>query len=214
MTVRKSLFHANGHGAATVTAGSRSAQAVEHWDSYIDAAGILRALGCGHWSGDLVEFGCGYGTFTISAAQRVSGTVHALDMDPLMVAATKWRVARLGLKNVFVEQRDFIATGCGREPRSASSALLFNILEFEDPVGLLKEAHRVLRSGGLVGVIHWNVDRRIANRPLRNIRPRPDIQPRPEQCRAWGELAGLRWVRDAGLPLGSPRHWGMVLEKP
>ena len=196
------------YGAAAVTTGGRNAQAVEQWDSYIDAAGILRALGCGHWSGDLIEFGCGYGTFTISAAQRVSGTVHALDIDPLMVAATKWRVARLGLKNVVVEQRDFVAMGCGREPRSASSALLFNILEIEDPVGLLKEAHRVLRSGGLVGVIHWNVDIRIANRPLLK------IQPRPEQCRAWGELAGLRWVRDAGLPLGSPRHWGMVLEKP
>jgi SAM-dependent methyltransferase len=207
-TVRKSLFDADVPGRAALMTVGHSTQAVEQWDSYIDAAGILRALGCGHWSGDLIEFGCGYGTFTISAAQRVSGTVHALDIDPLMVAATKWRVARLGLKNVVVEQRDFVATGCGREPGSASSALLFNVLKIEDPVGLLKEAHRALRSGGLVGVIHWNFDVRIAKRPLL------DIQPRPEQCRAWGEQAGLRWVRDAGLPLGSQRHWGMVLEKP
>ena len=206
MTVRKSLFDVDGHGAAAVTTGRRNAQAVEQWDSYIDAAGILRALGCGHWSGDLIEFGCGYGTFTISAAQRVSGTVHALDIDPLMVAATKWRVARLGLKNVVVEQRDFVATGCGREPRSASSALLFNILEIEDPVGLLKEAHRVLRRGGQVAIIHWNYDVRTPRGPPLNIRPRP------EQCRAWGKEAGLRWVRDVGLPR-SPWHWGMLLER-
>src|SRR6202051_4044108 len=89
MTVRKSLFDANGHGGAAVTTKGRSTQAVEQWDSYIDAAGILRALGCGHWSGDLIEFGCGYGTFTISAAQRVSGTVQAVELDPLMVGASK-----------------------------------------------------------------------------------------------------------------------------
>ena len=181
---------------------------VEPWDSYLDAAGILRALGFSRWSGDIIEFGCGYGTFTISAARRMAGTVYALDMDPLMVAATKWRVARLGLKNVVVEQRDCVAAGCGRGPQSAGSALLFNFLHIEDPVALLKEARRVLRRGGLVGVIHWDCD-------VRTLRgPPPNIQPRPEQYRSWGEAAGLRWVRDAGLPLGSPWHWGMVLERP
>jgi SAM-dependent methyltransferase len=171
---------------------------VEPWDSYLDAAGILRALGFSRWSGDIVEFGCGYGTFTISAARRMAGTVYALDTDPLMVAATKWRVARLGLKNVVVEQRDCVAAGCGRGPQSAGSALLFNFLHIEDPIALLKEARRVLRRGGLVGVIHWYCD----------------VRTRPEQCRSWGEAAGLRWVGDAGLPLGSPRQWGMVLERP
>jgi hypothetical protein len=42
--------------------------------------------------------------------------------------------------------------------------------------------------------------------------PSLDIRPRPEQCRAWGKQAGLRWVRDQALP-GSPWHWGMLLEK-
>src|ERR1700692_4775815 len=48
----QALFDANGRGAAAVTTGGRSTQAVEQWDSHIDAAGILRALGCGHWIGD------------------------------------------------------------------------------------------------------------------------------------------------------------------
>jgi SAM-dependent methyltransferase len=190
-----------------VTKGRDSGMpAVEQWESYFDAAGILEFIGCRHLSGDAIEFGCGYGTFTIAAAQSVLGTVYALDIDPLMVAATAARVAQAGLKNVVVEQRDFVTQGCGRKPQSASLALLFNILHIEDPVGLLREAHRVIRLGGLVGVIHWNYDVRTPRGPPLSIRPRP------EQCRAWGEEAGLRWVRDGSLP-GSPWHWGMVLER-
>jgi SAM-dependent methyltransferase len=181
--------------------------AAEQWESYFDPAGILESLGCRNLSGDAVEFGCGYGTFTIAAAQRVLGTVYALDIDPLMVAAAAARVSHMGLKNVIVEQRDFVATGCGREPQSTCLALLFNILHIEDPVGLLKEAHRVLRPAGLIGVIHWRHDVPTPRGPTLGIRPRP------EQCRAWAEEAGLQWVRDQVLP-GSPWHWGMVLQRP
>jgi SAM-dependent methyltransferase len=181
--------------------------AVEQWESYFNAAGVLESLGCRDLSGDAVEFGCGYGTFTIPAAQRLSGTLHAIDIDPLMVAATAARISQAGLRNVVVAQRDFVMDGCGRAPQTARLALLFNILHIEDPVGLLKEAHRILQPGGLVGVIHWNFDERTPRGPPL------DIRPRPEQCRTWGEEAGLRWVRDAGLP-GSPWHWGMVLERP
>jgi SAM-dependent methyltransferase len=179
----------------------------EQWESYFDAAGILESLCCRQLSGDAVEFGCGYGTFTIPAAQRIVGTLHAIDIDPLMVAATAARVSRMGLQNVSVEQRDFVAQGCGREPQTLSLALLFNILHIEDPVGLLLEAHRVLRPGGFAAVIHWNYDERTPRGPPLNIRPRP------EQGRIWGQQAGLRWVRDDRLP-GSPWHWGMVLERP
>lgn len=93
---------------------------VEQWESYFDAAGILESLGCNHLSGDAIEFGCDYGAFTILAAQRLSGTVYALDIDPFMVAATLARVSQADLKNVVVEQRDFLVDGCGRAPRSAS----------------------------------------------------------------------------------------------
>ncbi len=43
--------------------------AAEQWESYFDPAGILKSLGCRGLNGDVVEFGCGYGTFTIPAAQ-------------------------------------------------------------------------------------------------------------------------------------------------
>jgi ribosomal protein L11 methylase PrmA len=48
----------------------------------------LERLKCGDLPGNVVEFGCGYGTFTIAAARRASGIVDALDIDPSMVSAT------------------------------------------------------------------------------------------------------------------------------
>jgi len=180
--------------------------AIGQWESYFDAAGVLESLGCRDLSGDAIEFGCGYGTFTISAAQRISGTLHALDIDALMVDTTAARVSQAGLQNVIVEQRDFVTEGCGRESDSASFVMLFNILHVEDPVSLLTEAFRVLCPGGMAAIIHWNHEHTPRGPPL-------DIRPQPEQCRAWGEQAGLRWVRDQALP-GSPWHWGLVLEKP
>jgi SAM-dependent methyltransferase len=122
---------------------------VEQWESYFDVAGILDSLGCRIMDGDAVEFGCGYGTFTIPLARRIVGTVFALDIDPIMVAATAARALQVGLKNIVIEERDFIVRGCGRESGSVSLVLLFNILHIENPVSLLAEAHRVLRKGAL-----------------------------------------------------------------
>jgi SAM-dependent methyltransferase len=179
---------------------------VEQWESYFDVAGVLDSFGCRAVIGDAVEFGCGYGTFTIPLAQRINGRVFALDIDPLMVAATAARAREAHLQNTIIEQRDFVTRGCGRESGSTSLALLFNILHIEDPVKLLKETQRVLRIGGQADIIHWIHDARSPRGPPL------DIRPKPEQCRAWGEQAGLQWVRDQTLP-GSPWHWGMVLEK-
>src|ERR1700742_1266043 len=122
--------------------------AVEQWESYFDVVGILDSLGCRDSTGDVIEFGCGYGTFTIPLAHRNPGTIFALDIEPDMVAATVARALHAGLKNIIVEQRDFVARGCGRESESAGLVLLFNILHIEDPVSLLKEARRVLGPGG------------------------------------------------------------------
>ena len=181
--------------------------AAEQWESYFDPVGILESLGCFRSSGDIVEFGCGYGTFTIPAAQRTVGTVFALDIEPFMVEATTLRAAQADLRNVVVEQRDFVVEGSGRAPYSVSFVLLFNILHIEESGALLREAFRILHPGGRLGITHWNHDARTPRGPPLAIRPHP------QQCRSWGERAGFKWSLDASLP-GSPWHWGMVMERP
>ena len=180
---------------------------LEVWEAFFDPDSVLQALGCGPLPGDVVDFGCGYGGFTIAAARQVSGTVYALDIDPAMVRATNARVAQAAVRNVVVQERDFVTEGCGRPDGSVSLVMLFNILHTEDPMALLHEAHRVLVPGGIAAVIHWRRDVQTPRGPPLEIRPDP------AQCAAWGERAGLRCLGMTHLPR-SPWHWGMALQRP
>lgn len=177
-----------------------------YWRSFFNPTCILGKLDCAGTC-DVVEFGCGYGLFTIPAARATTGTVFALDIDPEMVRATAARAAKAGLTNVVPEERDFVASGSGLGDRSVGYAMLFNILHIEDPVSLLREAYRVLAPGGRCGVIHWNPDPETPRGPPLAIRPTAD------QCRGWAEQAGFRDPRAEDLCCCS-WHWGLVLQRP
>jgi SAM-dependent methyltransferase len=168
---------------------------------------MVGKLDCTGPCGDVVEFGCGYGTFTIPAARSVAGRVVALDIEPAMVTATARRAEAAGLANVTALVRDFVADGCGLPDGQAGYVMLFNILHIENPVGLLREAYRTLVPGGRVGVIHWRDDLETPRGPSLSIRPSA------AQCRSWGEAAGLEFVRYESLRCCS-WHWGLVLRRP
>jgi SAM-dependent methyltransferase len=176
-----------------------------YWESFFNPECIVSKLDCA--GGDVVEFGSGYGHFTVPAAKLVSGTVHALDIDSEMVKATKARAADAGCLNVLAQERDFLADGCGRPDGSISYAMLFNILHIAEASELLRETYRVLAPGAKAGVIHWKRDQSTPRGPSLAIRPSR------EQCRELAERAGLRLVRGEELCCCS-WHWGMVLERP
>jgi ubiquinone/menaquinone biosynthesis C-methylase UbiE len=176
------------------------------WESFFDPALILARLGLTAACGCVVEFGCGYGTFTIPAARIISGTLHAIDIDAEMIAATKKKAETAGLHNVQVRLRDFLAEGTGLPSGSADYAMLFNILHAEQPMILLEEAYRVLSLGGKVGIVHWNHD------PSTPRGPSMSIRPRPEQCAAWAEQAGFQRLPSGIISL-PPYHYGMILKK-
>jgi SAM-dependent methyltransferase len=179
----------------------------EMWDSFFGPTAALPALGLTAACGDVVEFGCGYGTFTVPAARIVSGTVHAIDIDAEMITATEAKARAAALPNVKPRLRDFVAEGTGLPDCSVGYAMLFNILHAECPDVLLAEAFRVLRRGGKVAIMHWNYD------PTTPRGPSMEIRPRPEECQAWAESAGFCLLQPGILSL-APYHYGMVLEKP
>ena len=178
----------------------------EMWESFFSPLATLQEMGLNGDCHKVVDFGCGYGTFSIPAAQITKGTVYAVDIDDGFIAECERKAKEAGLNTVICEQRDFILNGVGLSDNVIDYAILFNILHAENPVSILQEAYRVLLPLGKVGAIHWNYDPTTPRGPSMNIRPRP------EQCQEWIKLAGFELVKPyINLP---PYHYGIVGQKP
>ena len=65
------------------------------WEGFFDPGYVLGRLAF-DVRADVVDFGCGYGTFTIAAASRTTGIVHAIDVEEEMVESTLARARSLG----------------------------------------------------------------------------------------------------------------------
>ena len=176
----------------------------EMWSEFFKPKMILRTLGIDNRVRDIVDFGCGYGTFTIPVAQVVKGKVYALDIEPEMIEETKRKAEEGKLGNVEVILRDFISKGSGLEKESVDYVMLFNILHTDKPERLLREAYRILRKGGKLGIIHWNYDSTTPRGPPMKIRPKP------EQCIEWARNSGFNHPERYDL---RPHHYGIVLTK-
>jgi SAM-dependent methyltransferase len=178
----------------------------EMWQGFFDPIAILTKLGLDANCGDVLEFGCGYGTFTIPAAITVRGKVYALDIEPEMLAINKAKADAAGLHNIELIQRDFVAAGTGLADGTVDYVMLFNILHAEERMALLREAWRVLRPSGKLAILHWNFDSATPRGPSMSIRPKPG------QCRAWAEEAGFAAISPTDIDL-PPYHYGLVLER-
>ncbi len=178
----------------------------EIWQSFFDPVAILTTLGLDANCGNLLEFGCGYGTFTIPASKMIRGTVYAMDIEPEMVAITGEKSRKAGITNIGLMQRDFVVNGSGLSDGSVDYVMLFNILHAEERMVLLREAKRVLSPNGKLAVIHWNFDASTPRGPSMSIRPKPG------QCRAWAEEVGFAATSPADIDL-PPYHYGLVLER-
>ena len=106
----------------------------DYWSTFFAAeAAIDRLFGGGRADGDVVDFGCGYGTFTFPVARRTTGVVTALDIEPEMVALVRQNAADQGILNVRAYVRDFVADGTGLSVGSQSHAMIYNLLRSDIP---------------------------------------------------------------------------------
>jgi SAM-dependent methyltransferase len=180
-----------------------------YWDTFFDPEGVLDQLlrpsanDC-----NVVEFGCGYGTFTLPAARRTRGLVTALDIEPKMIELVAQRARANDLWNLRTDLRDFVESGTGLADRSQGHAMLFNLLHIEAPVALLREAFRTLQPGGVLSVIHWRSDIETPRGPPLAIRPRP------QQCAALLRGAGFDAVSPVDLGAFAPYHFGLIAQRP
>ena len=176
------------------------------WESFFCPSATLQKMGLNRYRHKVVDFGCGYGTFSIPVAQITKGVVYAVDIDDGFISVCERKAKEAGLHTVICEQRDFILNGVSLADDTVDYAMLFNILHAENPVSILQEAYRVLLPFGKAGVIHWNYDRTTPRRSSMNIRPCQN------SARRGLSKAGFESIQPyINLP---PYHYGIVGQKP
>jgi len=174
----------------------------ECWESLFNVGLILDKMEINQDINSLVEFGCGYGTFTLLSAERISGNIIAMDIEDQMLKIAASRT--ISKSNIIFVKRDFIANGTGIPDNSVDYVMLFNILHHIKPLELLNEAYRILKIGGKAGLIHWNYD------PTTPRGPSIDIRPKPNKMKKWALEAEFKQYNYIDLP---PYHYGFVVHK-
>ncbi len=129
--------------------GALTEQIIAGRTADIHAAFFLPYLRAGM---NLLDCGCGPGTITVGLAQTVSpGNVAGIDLEESQLELARENAAKLGLTNVKFE------SGSGYElpyqdnlfDAVFSHAMLEHI---HDPLAVVKQIHRVLKPGGLIGI--------------------------------------------------------------
>ena len=176
----------------------------EMWSEFFDAKAILEQMQLISELNSVVDLGSGYGTFSIPAAQIVSGTVHAFDIEPEMIDLLESKADQLQIKNIELHLLDFIANGSGLTDNSIDYVMLFNILHHSNPEHILDETFRILKPGAKAGIIHWRSDIPTPRGP------QLDIRPTSGQCKQWAVASGFTINKELLL---EPFHFGIIIQK-
>lgn len=156
----------------------------------------------------VADLGCGgAGFFALEAAQAVGpeGIVYAVDVLKSALSNVETRAQLLGMKNIrsiWSNLEKFGATNINNE--ALDFALLINILfQNKNHLEILKEATRMIKKGGKLLVVDWQVGRF----PLG---PKPEDKIAPEKVIEMAKTINLTLEQqfEAGQ-----FHYGMVFGK-
>ncbi|OIR01318.1 aklanonic acid methyltransferase DnrC [mine drainage metagenome] len=175
------------------------------WNDFFDIDLILSELEINHTVKDVVELGCGYGTFTIPAAKRIKGRLFAFDIEKEMIDILEQKVKQEQIRNIIPEQRDILSETTGLPDKSKDYVMLFNILHHETPNDFLNEAYRILKPKGKIGIIHWRSD------ILTPRGPELDIRPKPDQILQWIDIQQFSVYKEPFII--KPYHFGLIISK-
>ncbi len=156
----------------------------------------------------LADFGCGgAGYFTLPAARLVGskGRVYAVDiLKPALEGVTS-KAKLENLTNIETVWSDLERVGAAKvPPETLDFGLLINIMfQSRQNENILREAHRLLKSGGKLLVVDWKVEPTPLGPPL-------ESRLKPEAVATLAGKAGL--TADKQFEAGS-YHYGFVLVK-
>jgi ubiquinone/menaquinone biosynthesis C-methylase UbiE len=144
------------------------------WEQFFDVEKILVELEVSNEIEKLVDFGFGYGTFSIPASKKIKGDIYAYDIEENLIQELKSKLISNNINNIKLVNKDFINEGSDFQNEEVDYVMLFNILHAEKSAEILAETYRILKVKGKVGIIHWNYDSSTPRGPSMSIRPKPD----------------------------------------
>jgi ubiquinone/menaquinone biosynthesis C-methylase UbiE len=107
-----------------------------------------------------VDFGCGPGYFSLPFAKAVGdqGRVYSLDILPHVLETVIGKAKNSGITNIITKRVNLEKeNGTKLEDVSADWVILKDILfQNQDKLVIIKEAYRVLKSGGKAIIVEWN----------------------------------------------------------
>jgi ubiquinone/menaquinone biosynthesis C-methylase UbiE len=142
----------------------------------------------------VADVGCGPGFFTLPLAARLpQGTVHAIDVEPAMLAAVQERAGEAGLTNILPRLAEDQAIPL--PPASLDGIFLALVYhEFPDRRAYLAMLAGLARPGSWLAFIEWDTRPNPGGGPPLDIRIGPDDAAR--------ELAAAGWEVTGRHPVG------------
>ena len=175
---------------------------------FVSPAKIIEDLGVGP-SMTVADFGCGSGHYSIEAAKKVgkSGKVFAIDIQQDMLGFVRTRAKTEDLTNIETIWTD-LETPDSTRLASGTVDLVFisNILfQAEDKNKIIQEAFRILKSGGRVSIIEWDIESQIDK-----LGPPMDSRISKDTAKSLLESAGFVFKKEFNP---GDHHYGFVFRK-
>ena len=156
----------------------------------------------------IADFGCGSGYFTLLLARLVgpSGKIFAIDVQQKALDVVRAKALDSGVRNITYTRANLEKeNGSALADRSQDMVLLANILfQSKNKVAIVREACRVLRSGGELVMIDWL--------------PETPFGPKDtgwklskEEGHALAQENGMEFIKEF---TASINHWGLLFKKP
>ncbi|MBC8247127.1 MAG: class I SAM-dependent methyltransferase, partial [Deltaproteobacteria bacterium] len=98
----------------------------------------------------VLDYGCGPGSYIVPLTQLVgtSGEIYALDIHPLAIKEVRKKAARQAITYLKTIESD---CSTGLPDNTVDVVLLYDIFhDLSQPDDVLRELHRVLKSGGIL----------------------------------------------------------------
>lgn len=164
----------------------------------------IKALGI--YEGMFVaDLGAGTGAYTIPLAEKVgeSGRVYAVEVQKDFLTNIKNTATSRGLKNVELLWGNIEKLGGTKiKDGGVDAVVISNVLfQAEDKAGLLKEARRILKTGGKLLLIDWSDS-------FKNLGPAPQIVVTKESALSLCESNGFVLKNEINA---GEHHYGLLM---